>query len=72
MTRTNRADESQSSLETTGQMHPLTGPDRVLEAAEPAKKAALYVSLGLTLTYKPSKRRVLVRSGSRRCTSGVG
>ncbi len=44
MTWTKRADESQSSLETTGQTHLLTGPDRVLEAAEPAKKAALYES----------------------------
>jgi hypothetical protein len=32
----------------------------VLEAAEPAKKAALYESLGLALPYEPSKRRVLV------------
>lgn len=34
----------------------------VLEAAEPAKKAALYASLGLALTYEPSKRRVLVEA----------
>ncbi len=34
----------------------------VLSAAEPAKKAALYESLGLTLTYEPSKRRVLVEA----------
>ena len=34
----------------------------VLEAAEPAKKAALYESLGLALTYEPSKRRVLVEA----------
>jgi hypothetical protein len=32
----------------------------VLDAAEPAKRAALYTSLGLSLTYEPSKRRVLV------------
>jgi hypothetical protein len=31
----------------------------VLSVAEPAKKAALYESLGLSLTYEPSKRRVL-------------
>lgn len=34
----------------------------VLEAAEPAKKAALYESLGLALTFEPSKRRVLVEA----------
>ncbi|HKI28296.1 MAG TPA: recombinase family protein, partial [Actinomycetota bacterium] len=34
----------------------------VLEAAEPAKKAALYESLGLALTYEPRKRRVLVEA----------
>lgn len=34
----------------------------VLEAAEPAKKAALYESLGLALKYEPSKRRVLVEA----------
>jgi DNA invertase Pin-like site-specific DNA recombinase len=34
----------------------------VLEAAEPAKKAALYESMGLALTYEPSKRRVLVEA----------
>jgi DNA invertase Pin-like site-specific DNA recombinase len=34
----------------------------VLEAAEPAKKAALYESIGLALTYEPSKRRVLVEA----------
>lgn len=33
-----------------------------LEAAEPAKKAALYESLGLSLTYQPSERRVLVEA----------
>jgi hypothetical protein len=34
----------------------------VLEAAEPAKRAALYTSLGLSLTYEPIKRRVLVEA----------
>jgi hypothetical protein len=34
----------------------------VLEAAEPAQRAALYESLGLALTYEPSKRRVLVEA----------
>jgi site-specific DNA recombinase len=34
----------------------------VLEAAEPQKKAELYDSLGLSLTYEPSKRRVLVEA----------
>ena len=34
----------------------------VLEAAEPAKKAALYESLGLALKYEPSRRRVLVEA----------
>jgi site-specific DNA recombinase len=34
----------------------------VRSAAEPAKKAALYESLGLALTYEPSKRRVLVEA----------
>lgn len=34
----------------------------VLEAADPAKKAALYESLGLDLSYEPSKRRVLVEA----------
>ena len=29
----------------------------VLEKAEPAKRAVLYTSLGLSLTYEPSKRR---------------
>ena len=36
--------------------------DLVLEAADPTKKAALYESLGLALTYEPSKRRVLVEA----------
>jgi len=35
---------------------------RVLEAADPQKKADLYESLGLSLTYEPSKRRVLVEA----------
>lgn len=35
----------------------------VLGAAELAKKAALYESLGLALTYESSKRRVLVEAG---------
>jgi hypothetical protein len=45
----------------------------VLEAAEPAKKAALYESLGLALKYEPSRRRVLVEAdlGGVR-TVGVG
>ena len=34
----------------------------VLEAAEPAKRAALYESLGLALKYEPSRRRVLVEA----------
>jgi site-specific DNA recombinase len=34
----------------------------VLEATEPAKKSALYESLGLSLTYEPSKRKVLVEA----------
>jgi hypothetical protein len=34
----------------------------VLETAEPAKKAALYESLGLAIKYEPSKRRVLVEA----------
>ena len=34
----------------------------VLSAAEPAKKAALYESLGLALTSEPRKRRVLVEA----------
>jgi DNA invertase Pin-like site-specific DNA recombinase len=34
----------------------------VLEVAEPQKKSALYESLGLALTYAPSKRRVLVEA----------
>jgi hypothetical protein len=34
----------------------------VLQAAEPRRKAALYESLGLALTYEPSKRRVLVEA----------
>jgi site-specific DNA recombinase len=34
----------------------------VLDAADPQKKAALYESLGLALTYEPSKRRVLVEA----------
>jgi hypothetical protein len=34
----------------------------VLEAAEPATKAALYEGLGLALTYEPSERRVLVEA----------
>jgi hypothetical protein len=34
----------------------------VLEAADPQKKAELYDSLGLSLTYEPSKRRVLVEA----------
>jgi hypothetical protein len=37
-------------------------PGGVLEAAEPAQKAALYESLGLSLTYEPSERRVLVEA----------
>ena len=32
----------------------------LLEAAEPQKKAALYESLGLSLTYEPRRLRVLV------------
>ena len=40
----------------------LGDPIGVLEAAEPAKKAALYESLGLNLTYEPRKRRVLVEA----------
>lgn len=34
----------------------------VLEAAEPQKKADLYESLGLRLTYEPTKQRVLVEA----------
>jgi site-specific DNA recombinase len=34
----------------------------VLDAADPAKRAALYESLGLSLMYEPSKRRVLVEA----------
>jgi len=34
----------------------------VLEAAEPHKKADLYDNLGLSLTYEPSTRRVLVEA----------
>ena len=34
----------------------------VLEAVEPAKKADLYDSLGLSLTFQPSKRSVLVEA----------
>jgi site-specific DNA recombinase len=34
----------------------------VLEAVEPANRAALYESPGLSLTYEPSKRRVLVEA----------
>jgi site-specific DNA recombinase len=34
----------------------------VLQAADPQKKSALYQSLGLSLTYEPSKRRVLVEA----------
>jgi len=34
----------------------------VLEAAEPQKKADLYESLGLSLTYEPTKQRVLVEA----------
>ncbi len=48
---------------------------RVLGAAEPAQKAALYESLGLSLTYEPSKRRVLVEadlSGVRTVRVGGG
>ena len=47
----------------------------VLEAAEPAKKAVLYESLGLALTYEPSKRSVLVEadlSGVRSVRVGGG
>jgi site-specific DNA recombinase len=46
-----------------------------LEAAEPAKKAALYESFGLSLSYQPSKRRVLVEadlSGVRTVRVGGG
>jgi DNA invertase Pin-like site-specific DNA recombinase len=34
----------------------------VLQAADPKKKTDLYESLGLSLTYEPSKRRVLVEA----------
>ncbi|HEV8419879.1 MAG TPA: hypothetical protein VGR13_00845, partial [Actinomycetota bacterium] len=34
----------------------------VLRAAEPQKKAELYGDLGLTLTYQPNGRRVLVEA----------
>lgn len=34
----------------------------VLEAADPAKKAALYEGLGLALTYESSERKVLVEA----------
>jgi hypothetical protein len=34
----------------------------VLEVADPQNKAKLYDSLGLSLTYEPSKRRVLVEA----------
>ena len=34
----------------------------ILETAESGKKAALYESLGLSLTYQPSERRVLVEA----------
>ena len=34
----------------------------VLETADPQKKAGLYESLGLSLTYQPNKRRVLVEA----------
>jgi site-specific DNA recombinase len=34
----------------------------VLKAADPQKKADLYESLGLSLTYEPSNRRVLVEA----------
>jgi site-specific DNA recombinase len=47
----------------------------VLEASEPAKKAALYESLGLSLTYEPRKGTVLVEadlSGVRRVRVGGG
>jgi hypothetical protein len=45
----------------------------VLETAEPAKKAALYESLGLALKYEPCKRRVLVEAGLGRVRPvGVG
>jgi hypothetical protein len=47
----------------------------VLEASEPAKKAALYESLGLSLTYEPRKQTVLVEadlSGVRRVRVGGG
>jgi DNA invertase Pin-like site-specific DNA recombinase len=43
----------------------LEDPVGVLGAAEPAKKAALYESLGLALRYEPSKRRVLVEADLR-------
>lgn len=48
---------------------------RVLEAAEPARRAGLYESLGLSLTYEPSERRVLVEadlSGVRTVRVGGG
>ncbi len=34
----------------------------ILEAAEPAKKAALYEGLGLALTYEPDSQRVMVEA----------
>jgi hypothetical protein len=34
----------------------------VMRGAEPARKAALYESLGLALKYEPSRRRVLVEA----------
>lgn len=34
----------------------------VLETADPVKKPALYESLGLTPTYEPNMRRVLVEA----------
>jgi hypothetical protein len=34
----------------------------VLDAAEQQKKAALYESIGLALTYEPDNRRVLVEA----------
>ena len=34
----------------------------VMRAAEPARKAARYKSLGLALKYEPSRRRVLVEA----------
>ena len=34
----------------------------VLQAAEPQKKSDLYAELGLSLTYEPNERRVLVES----------